>query len=382
MSRRVGTDSTTEAVFTMNNNLGIYIHIPFCRNKCPYCDFFSIRANATDYKNYVEILKNRIKHWSTSVNKIADTIYIGGGTPGVLSAEQIAEIISTVKSSFACSDKMEITMEANPKSACDFDFSIAEKAGLNRVSLGVQSADEKELRLLGRRHINDDVINAVNKIKSGGIDNISLDLMLGIPEQTIASLKKSIDFCVRLDVKHISVYILKIEENTFFYKKRDKYRFPDDEQVSDLYLYAVKYLSENGFEQYEISNFCKRGYKSVHNLKYWNLEDYLGIGPAAHSFIDGKRFYYERSIESFADNKIIYDGEGGSASEYIMLQLRLKSGLNLNKYKEVFGKIPEKDFFEKIKKYSELGYVNYTNKNISFTDKGFLVSNALLADLI
>ena len=366
----------------MSDNMGIYLHIPFCRGKCPYCDFYSLRANESDYNNYVKILKNSIKYWSKRISKTADTIYIGGGTPSVLSSEQIADIITAAKSSFRCSDDIEITMEANPKSAINFDFSAAVDAGLNRVSLGVQSADENELKNLGRTHSINDVKNAVNKIRSAGTDNISFDLMLGIPEQTIASLKKSIDFCAALEVSHISIYMLKIEENTVFYKKRDKYNFPDDDYVSDLYLYAINYLSQKGFKQYEISNFCKSGYESRHNLKYWNLDDYLGIGPSAHSFLDGKRFHYERSVEDFADNKIVCDGPGGNASEYIMLQLRLKSGMNLNKYKEAFGGLPQKDFFDKIKKYSKLGYINFDNDNIRFTETGFLLSNTILADLI
>ena len=366
----------------MSKNLGLYLHIPFCRSKCPYCDFFSMRASCEEYDNYVEILKDKIKYWSTKTDKIVDTIYFGGGTPSVLKAEQISDILYTIKNSFNCAEDIEITMEANPKSAIDFDFKTAHNAGLNRVSLGVQSANENELKTLGRIHSLTDVNNAVNNIKSSGIDNISLDLMLGIPEQTVDSLKNSIDFCVSLDVKHISTYILKIEENTIFYKKRDKYTFPDEDLTADLYLCTIDYLEKNGFNQYEISNFSKEGYESRHNLKYWNLHDYLGIGPAAHSFIDGERFYYERSIENFKNNVIVKDGVGGTPSEYIMLQMRLTKGLNLKKYKEVFGAMPDKDFFDRIEKYSKLRYINYDNEIVSFTKNGFLVSNNILADLI
>ncbi len=366
----------------MSENIGLYLHIPFCRSKCPYCDFFSMRASQEEYDNYVEILKDKIKYWSEKTDKTVDSIYFGGGTPSVLKAEQIADLLNTIKNSFNCSPKMEISMEANPKSALEFDFMTAHQAGINRVSLGVQSANQNELRTLGRIHSLEDVDSAVNRIKSSGIDNISLDLMLGIPSQTVDSLKNSIDYCVSLDVKHISTYILKIEENTIFYKKRDKYNFPDEDLTADLYLFTVDYLAKNGFGQYEISNFSKVGYECKHNLKYWNMEDYLGIGPAAHSFMDGERFYYERSIDKFKNNEIVKDGHGGSPSEYIMLQMRLTKGLNLKKYKEVFGALPDKDFFEKIKKYSDLGYIIYDKDIICFTEKGFLVSNNILADLI
>lgn len=366
----------------MSKNLGLYLHIPFCRSKCPYCDFFSMRASQGDYDNYVEILNEKIKYWSSKTDKIVDTIYLGGGTPSVLKAEQISDLLYTVKNCFNCADDIEITMEANPKSAIEFDFKAANQAGLNRVSLGVQSSNQNELKTLGRTHSLTDVTEAVNNIKISGIDNISLDLMLGIPEQTVDSLMNSMDFCVSLGVKHISTYILKIEENTVFYKKREKYNFPDDDLTADLYLFAVDYLAQNGFKQYEISNFSKEGFESKHNLKYWNLEDYLGIGPAAHSYMDGERFFYDRSLEKFKSNEIIKDGKGGTVSEYIMLQLRLTKGLNLKKYKEAFGTLPDKDFFDKIKKYSKLGYVNYDNDRISFTEKGFLVSSNILADLI
>lgn len=366
----------------MSKNVGIYIHIPYCRSKCPYCDFFSMRGNSGEYQNYVSILKESILNWSHKIDKTVDTIYIGGGTPSVLSAEQIADIISAIKASYNCADNMEITMEANPKSALRFDFPVAVSAGLNRVSLGLQSSDENELRLLGRTHNNNDVISAIKMIKNSGINNISVDLMLGIPSQTIDSLKASIDFCLSLDVQHISSYILKIEENTVYDKKRHLFSFPDEDLTAELYLYTIDYLEQNGFNQYEISNFCIEGYESKHNIKYWNLEDYLGIGPAAHSFIDGQRFYYERSVESFRQDSIVYDGEGGSSAEYIMLKLRLTKGLNLNEYKEVFGSLPDKDFFDKLEKYSKLGYIQFEDDTVCLTKQGFLVSNSILSDLI
>ncbi len=366
----------------MSDNLALYIHIPFCRGKCPYCDFFSLRGDTQDYNSYIVSLKEAIIYWSEKIDKKVDTIYIGGGTPSVLKAEQVADIINTIKSHFKVTENAEITMEANPKSALNFDFSIVKEAGLNRMSLGIQSANKNELKILGRAHNNDDIKATVKNIKSSGINNISLDLMLGIPEQTIESLKNSIDFCCGLDVEHISVYILKIEENTYFYNNRDKYNFPDEEATADLYLFAVDYLEQKGFNQYEISNFSKTGYESKHNLKYWNLEDYLGIGPAAHSFLNGKRFYYNRSIEDFSNNKIIDDGTGGNESEYIMLQLRLTKGLNLDKYKEAFGEYPDKDFFDKVKKYCNLGFMSYDNNTIKFTKNGFLLSNSILSELI
>lgn len=366
----------------MSNSIGIYVHIPFCRSKCPYCDFFSMRGNKTEYEKYFEILTDKIEYWSQETNKTVDTIYIGGGTPSVIGTELLYRVLDKVKKCFNVEDNSEISIEVNPESGKRIDFKKLKDEGLNRVSVGLQSADKSELKNLGRIHSAEDVKNTVESIKSAGINNISLDLMLGIPNQTKESLKSSIDFCVELDVKHISSYILKIEENTFYYKNHKKYNFPDETTTADLYLFALEYLKENRFNQYEISNFSKSGYESKHNLKYWNLDEYIGIGPAAHSFLNGKRFYYERNIENFKNNIIIDDGNGATKEEYIMLQLRLATGLDYKKYKEVFGEDLSKDFLNKVNKYIESGFMVRKNCSVSFTPKGFLVSNSIISDLI
>ena len=366
----------------MSNTFGIYIHIPYCRSKCPYCDFFSMRGNNNDYNEYVEILKDKIKFWSKKTNKEVDTIYIGGGTPSVIGTENLYNIISTIKNCFNVNNDSEITIEINPESGKNIDFKTLKDIGLNRASVGLQSADKNELKALGRIHSVQDVKNTVLSIQNSGITNISLDIMLGISDQNKTSLKNSIDFCAELNINHISSYILKIEENTYYYNNLSKYNFPDENAAADLYLFAVDYLSEKGFMQYEISNFSKYGYESKHNLKYWNLDEYIGIGPAAHSFLNGKRFYYERNIESFRKNIIINDGTGGSKEEFIMLQLRLTKGLCLDKFKEVFGESLPKDFLKKVEKYIKSGFMINHNNSISFTSKGFLVSNRILADLI
>ncbi|MCH5304148.1 MAG: radical SAM family heme chaperone HemW [Ruminococcus sp.] len=366
----------------MSNSIGIYIHIPFCRSKCPYCDFFSMRGNSDDYNKYVNVLKAKIKNWGKKIDKHVDTIYFGGGTPSVIGADLICEILESIKNNFYVCEDAEITMEANPASGKFFDFEKAKKHGINRVSLGIQSANSEELKMLGRLHSLEDVKSTIELIKNSGIKNISLDVMLGISMQTKESLKETLDFCIKSDIKHISSYILKIEENTLYYKKKDRYHFPDDDLTSELYLYAVEYLNKNGFNQYEISNFSRQGFESKHNLKYWNLKDYLGIGPAAHSFINGKRFYYERNFEDFANDVIKDEGIGGSEEEYIMLKLRLKSGLDVKEFEEVFGHELSENFFKKVNLYKKTGFIDVSDNIISFTPKGFLVSNAILADLI
>lgn len=365
----------------MTGNLGVYIHIPFCRSKCPYCDFFSFRAKKEEINAYVDILCDKIKMWGNKTDKIVDTVYLGGGTPSILGAESCCRIINTVKDNFKVTDDCEITIEANPSSGKFFDFKKAYDNGINRVSLGVQSVNENELKKLGRIHSREDVENTISLIKNSGIDNFSLDLMIGIPEQTTDSLKKSIDFCINSGAKHISSYMLKIEENTVFYNRRGNYIFPDDDLTADMYLFAVDYLSENGFRQYEISNFAKTGYESKHNNKYWLLDDYLGIGPAAHSMMDGKRFYYNRSVEDFKNDVIISDGTAGDLYEYIMLRLRLAEGIDIAQTEKAFGVKLSESFLKSIDLFCKNGFMKRCGDKCCFTPKGFLMSNSIIAEL-
>lgn len=366
----------------MNSLAGIYIHIPFCSGKCLYCDFFSKADSKEEIRTYVTHLIERIEYFSDIYkSKQFDTIYIGGGTPSVIGTDNLVAIIEKLQAEFNLISP-EITIEMNPKSALEIDFEKLKGCGVNRISLGVQSAHENELRLLGRRHCNRDVINTVDKIKRAGIKNISLDLMVGISEQTEESLIKSIDFCLEQEPTHISAYILKVEENTPYHRLAPTLNLPDDDMQAELYLTMQNYLSEKGYNQYEISNFAKIGYESRHNLKYWCCDEYLGIGSSAHSMMDKKRFYYPRSNEDFYNNNIIYDGNGCNAEEYIMLQLRLAKGLDLDEYKKLFGKAFPEQCIEVAKKYERHKLITATDKKISLTRSGFLVSNALIAEIL
>lgn len=364
----------------------MYIHIPFCSSKCAYCDFFSMRGNEERFLSYTDIVKDRIKYFSNKYNdRTVDTIYFGGGTPSIIGAKRIEDIINTVQENFNVDNLCEITVEANPECISQgLDFNILKKAGVNRLSLGMQTAVPDELSLLGRNHTNSDVIEAVKRAKDCGITNISIDVMLGIPKQTEKSLKKTIDFCSSLGITHISSYILKIEENTMFWKKKDKYQFQDEDSQANLYLEACRLLEENGFMQYEISNFSKPGFESRHNLKYWNLENYLGIGPAAHSFVDGKRYYYDRSIEKFKNNIWNKDDDCSDMETYIMLKLRLKSGLNYKEFENRFNTTIPKGFLNKAKLYQNAGFclLDEENPTLSFMPKGFLLSNSIIVELL
>ena len=303
-----------------NNILGIYIHIPFCDGKCNYCDFFSKKSDPKEIERYCDILISNIKTWGLKLkDRTVDTIYFGGGTPSILGSDKLVGILNVVKNSFRITRDCEITLEANPSSGKGIDFAMLKNSGFNRVSLGMQSSSDEELRLLGRRHTNADVINTVRSIKESGIKNISLDVMLGIPLQTEESLKATLDFCLNLKVQHISTYMLSIEPETVFGRNREKYDFANDDTQAEFFEFTSKYLKRNGFKHYEISNFCRDDFFSRHNMRYWKLKDYLGLGPSAHSLIDHKRFYYPSDVQAFEENKYIEDGAGKTKEEFIML---------------------------------------------------------------
>ncbi len=367
---------------------GVYIHIPFCKSKCPYCDFYSYRCSNTEQKNYIDALINEIKTSERTSeflkgDFVADTLYIGGGTPSVLCGDDLSRIINAAKARFNINDSSEITVECNPGSDIESLIPCFKESSVNRVSLGMQSAVDSERRSLGRTADKKRIKEVLNLLKDIGIENISLDIMLGTPSQTPETLKETLDFAIACEVKHISAYILKIEDGTFFDTHRDRYDFPDDNTVCDMYEQCAQTLENAGFSHYEISNFAIPGYESRHNTKYWELKNYLGIGAAAHSYIDGKRFYFESDTESFINGKkAIFDGFGGDSEEYIMLKLRLKKGLSLTELKKLYGEKPLEKINKKAPFFKEQGFVNFDGENLSLTRKGFLISNSIIAELI
>ena len=362
-------------------NIGLYLHIPFCKSKCPYCDFYSFSGKDTEKDEYTKILKDRILRISNLQCK-GDTLYIGGGTPSVLGAENLKTLVDTCKNDFL-TDDAEITVECNPHGLNEDFFKTLYSCGVNRISMGLQSAVDSERRILGRLSDRNQVENAVKMAQKVGFSNITLDVMLGIPNQTEKSLNETLDFCISLGVPHISAYMLKLEENTHFYKNQDKYNFPDDDLTADLYLQMCETLHSNGIMQYEISNFSKNGFESRHNLKYWHCEEYLGLGPSAHSFLNGKRFYFDRDFKAFMNgNSPIDDGVGGDFTEYAMLNLRLVEGLNENKVFERFGHNIPKEMYEKSQIFIDNGYMLKNENGLALTRNGFLMSNSILAEIL
>ena len=293
-----------------------------------------------------------------------DTVYFGGGTPSVIPEELIGSLLSVAKKRFDIDENSEITIECNPSKDLKESFKLYKSYGINRVSLGMQSAVDKERFALGRSAGKAQVEKAVFDAKSAGIENISLDLMLGTPKQTLASLDETFDFIDKMKVSHISAYMLKIEEGTKFFEMQNSLELPNEDEVSAMYIKTVDVLNRLGFGQYEISNFAKKGFESRHNIKYWLLDDYLGLGKSAHSFWQGKRFYTDENWN------IIPDGDGGNREEQIMLGLRLSKGIN--------KKLITKNY----QRFIDMGYIVETGENIALTPKGMLVSNVIINELI
>lgn len=359
--------------------IGLYIHIPFCDGKCPYCDFYSFVPTQEVVDRYVKKICSDVK----STDYSFDTVYIGGGTPSCIGTDKIAKILKNI----SFTDDAEITVECNPSNVGNkdnkYDFTALADAGVNRISMGLQSSDNNERKLLGRKAGCEEVLRGIERAANAGITNVSLDLMLGIPNQTEKSLIKSIEFCVRNGAKHISAYILKLEEGTYFYKYQSKFNFPNEDMVSDFYLLTSRLLCEHKYSHYEISNFCLEGFESKHNLKYWQGEEYLGFGPSAHTFLDNKRFFYESKIENYIDGeKLIYDSNGGNLEETIMLSLRLSSGFNFQELHEKFHFVPSEELKNKCRYFESVGLAHFSESRFSLTPKGFLMSNSIIVELV
>ena len=356
--------------------IGLYVHFPFCAGKCPYCDFYSAPADGAAMDAYADAVIDRIRARQQTGERY-DTVYFGGGTPSLMGRRlvRIAEALQK-------EPIREFTVECNPSRVEDGLFPALREAGVNRISMGLQSAVDAERRALGRTADAALVRHRVEEAKAAGFRKISLDLMLGVPGQTPDSLRTSLDFCRDAGVTHVSAYILKIEENTPFYGMRDRLALPDEDEVCELYLRACETLEDCGFMQYEISNFAKPGFESLHNLKYWNDEPYVGIGPAAHSFVGGKRFFYPRDTQAFLSGALpVPDGDGGDFAEYAMLRLRLSEGLTEQGTRERFGFSVPQPVYRRAE-HIPPRYLSTDADGVRLTREGFLVSNAIIAELL
>lgn len=359
---------------------GLYIHVPFCDGKCPYCDFYSLRADAPTMDAYTRQACAAMAGWAGAEIR---TVYLGGGTPNLLGAGRLIKLLEAARGAFSLAADAEITLEANPTHVGPAFFADLRGAGFNRLSMGMQSADEGELRLLGRAHTPADVGRAVEAAQAAGFGNISLDIMLGLPGGDARKLGRSLAFAAGLGVQHISAYILKVEPGTPFASAG--LALPDEDEAADQYLFCVEELARRGFAQYEISNFARPGRESRHNLTYWRGEEYIGIGPGAHSFWAGQRFYYPRDLSSFlAGCAPVPDGGGGSFGEFAMLNLRLSRGLVRSDCERKYGRAGVDAFARMVRnaRSCPAPLVLADSRRIRFTPEGFLVSNALILRLL
>lgn len=342
---------------------GLYIHVPFCVRKCPYCDFYSEKFSRSESEKFAAAVVRNLKRYPVKF----DTVYFGGGTPALI-YENIAEILREVQ--FV--DGAEITVECNPDVVSEKVLAELKKAGVNRLSFGVQSLNERELAALGRLHGAESARKAITLAHSLGFENISADLMLGVPQQSVKSLAQTIDELCALPITHVSAYLLKIEPNTPFGKNPPE--IPDEDEQAELYLAAVEQLENRGFRQYEISNFAKIGFESRHNLIYWRAEEYVGIGPAAHSYYNGTRFAVPRNLAEFLENpvqrEIVTDENPDKFEEKVMLGLRLREGILLDERIEKRLRLVPREYFV------------VENGRLSLTPRGFLVSNVIIATLL
>ncbi|MCD7754819.1 MAG: radical SAM family heme chaperone HemW [Firmicutes bacterium] len=372
--------------------LGIYIHVPFCKSKCQYCDFYSL-CDMDDRMadGYLDAVCAHIKETGAlAPDYRVDTVYFGGGTPSFFGAGGLAAILSAIRRAFDVDADAEITFEANPDSVTPRLLRRLKSEGFNRVSLGIQCDDDSILEKLGRPHDYEQAVAAVRKIRKAGYRNLSVDLMYGLPDQTLESWQATLRNVLTLEPEHISIYALKVEEGTPLYDFQDYANLPGDDAQADMYLAGVEILRRQGYRQYEISNFCKRGQESRHNLKYWMGGEYLGFGPDASSDFAGKRFSIVRDLQSYIDG--IHSGgqvlreiqevpSRERAWEYLMLRLRTVYGVSPEEYEKQFL-LPFAPLDAALEQRRLMGHaLKGEGGRWRLTPEGFLVSNDILSDL-
>ena len=377
---------------TAERPLGLYIHIPFCKSKCVYCDFYSLPSREDRMDDYTNALCAHLTETAPfAAGHTVDTVYFGGGTPSYLGEKRLAKILKTIQKKYRVSKDAEITLEANPDSAGDWKaLKALRKAGFNRISLGMQSACDEELREIGRVHTMDQVRTAVEAARKAKFDNLSLDLIYGLPHQTMERWGENLAAAADLAPDHISCYGLKVEEGTPLFAHRDEAGLPDDEAQADMYLYTVEFLARHGFRQYEISNFARTGRESRHNLKYWTLGEYAGFGPGAHSDFGGVRYAYERDLEGYirsvkdhtpmlSENERIPDLDRDT--EWVMLGLRTVRGLDSKEFERRFRRRFD-CFLPFLAQCEKAGYAVREDTRWHLTPRGFLVSNQIIGGML
>ena len=376
----------------MAEKLGIYVHIPFCRSKCDYCDFYSLAGREDRMDDYLKALIAHMKETGPLTRgSQVDTVYFGGGTPSYFGEKRLRELLRTIAKRFDLAKDAEITVECNPDSVNLKMLQTLRKAGANRISLGVQSAHPCELSNLHRPHDFAQVKEAVKAIRAAKFKNLSLDLIYGLPGQDMAGWQDTVEQVLALEPEHLSCYGLKVEPGTPLDDRVIRgEKLPDDDEQADMYLWMVQRLGEAGYKQYEISNFARAGFQSRHNLKYWMGRPYIGFGPGAHSDFGGRRYSFVRDLERYItgvlgggavidESDLIPQRERGS--EYLMLRLRTTRGIEEWEYRREFF-MNFDPIEQKLEEYERRGWAERHDRRWNLTAKGFLVSNQLIGELL
>ena len=377
----------------MRQSLGIYIHIPFCASKCSYCDFYSLAGCEGLIPSYQDALLEHLDESGPSIKKYeVDTVYFGGGTPSFYGADRICELFNAVKMNGNVRLDAEVTVEVNPDSISLNALRLLRGEGVNRLSIGVQASDNNLLKLIGRRHNFQQAQKAVYNARMAGFDNVSIDLMYGLPSQTKSDWAETLARTVELHPEHISCYALKLEPGTPMYKDyRNSPILPDDDEQADMYCYAAEMLDRYGYRQYEISNFCAPGFESRHNLKYWRLDDYMGFGPGAHSSVGNLRYSFVKDLRryisgvqrklSITDEYQVIDPLE-RAVEYIMLGMRTTRGISEQEY-HIRCQSNWKPIARTLEAFRQKGWTELeSDGRWHFTVPGFLISNTLIGILL
>lgn len=375
-----------------NNEIGVYVHIPFCKKKCDYCDFISYCNKDNLIYDYVQAVKAEIQ--SQNIKPEITTIYIGGGTPSYIDSKYIIEILEKIKEKNVSSNA-EITIEVNPGTVTKEKLEDYIKNGINRISIGLQTTNDELLKQIGRIHSFTQFLETYKLAKKVGFKNINVDLILGLPNQRIKDLKESLEQIIKLKPKHISVYSLIVEDGTPIANKIEKgeMQLPDEELERNMYWFVKNTLELNGFIHYEISNFAKKGYESKHNLNCWNQKEYIGIGASAHSYRDITRYSNTENIEEYIENvnngnfnrnKIIHEiqKEDDAKKEFMLLGLRKIKGVDINQFKNKFGDNPIYLFRNELKKLTDERLLIIDNNNIRLTNKGLDLANLVWEEFI
>lgn len=374
----------------MKPDIGIYIHIPFCRRKCLYCDFCSFTGtDEATRSRYVDALVRELRSYSAPLAPYTvNTVFIGGGTPSLLAAEETERVFDALRSCFDLAPDAEITSEVNPATADGEKLARWRAVGVNRLSIGVQSFSDTELHALGRLHTADEAEAFYRLARRAGFRNIGLDLMYGIPGQTPASLSETLRRAIRLAPEHISAYSLQLEEGTPFYDRRETLTLPGDDENADLYDLVTRELAGAGYRHYEISNYAKPGYESRHNLRYWRMSPYIGVGVAAYSWFEGARYGHDRDLAAYLDDDFSRRpsaeprGKGDTEEEYIMLALRLADGIDDEDFRRTFGVTFTERYGARMAPFVVGGLAVRTGRGWALTERGMYVSLAILAEIL